>query len=253
MWDAWEKGVSFVELQADADEMHRWWNTAFEVSELSQTPPHRREIILSATGHNSIVAKGKTCALQLHRYNLESFTTQEHDILRRLATVFEQSYTRFLDLQKAENQARESQIEAALERVRSRSLAMHKSEELRNVVNTLYGEFQSLNVNFHVAAIQLFLDDSKDMYLWLSTADGLYDDIIHWPFEDLPVFHEVYNSRATKVLEYTLDKKETEEFLEAYFKLEAVPKERKDATRSPEVIDIFGSSFEKAGIFPLFF
>ena len=35
--------------------------------------------------------------------------------------VFEQTYTRFLDLQKAEAQAREAKIEAALERVRSRT------------------------------------------------------------------------------------------------------------------------------------
>jgi len=42
----------------------------------------------------------------------------------RFGKVFQQTYTRFLDLQKAEAQAREAQIEAALERVRSRTLAM---------------------------------------------------------------------------------------------------------------------------------
>ena len=37
-----------------------------------------------------------------------------HDIFKRFAKVFEQTYTRFLDLQKAEAQARESQIQLAL-------------------------------------------------------------------------------------------------------------------------------------------
>ena len=37
-----------------------------------------------------------------------------HDVFKRFAAVFEQTYTRFLDLQKAEAQARESQIELAL-------------------------------------------------------------------------------------------------------------------------------------------
>ena len=55
---------------------------------------------------------------------------EAHDIFKRFAKVFDQTYTRFLDLQKAEAQAREAQIDAALERVRSRSLAMHKGEEL---------------------------------------------------------------------------------------------------------------------------
>jgi hypothetical protein len=37
-----------------------------------------------------------------------------HDIFKRFAKVFEQTYTRFLDLQKSEAQARESQIQLAL-------------------------------------------------------------------------------------------------------------------------------------------
>ncbi len=42
------------------------------------------------------------------------------DLFTRFAKVFEQTYTRFLDLKKAEAQAREAQIETALEKVRSR-------------------------------------------------------------------------------------------------------------------------------------
>ena len=47
------------------------------------------------------------------------YTDEENDVLMRFGKVFQQTYTRFLDLQKAEAQARESQIEAALERVRA--------------------------------------------------------------------------------------------------------------------------------------
>jgi hypothetical protein len=46
-------------------------------------------------------------------------------------------------LQKAEAQAKEAQIEAALERVRSRSMAMHKSEEVMDVAVTVYDELQN--------------------------------------------------------------------------------------------------------------
>ena len=44
---------------------------------------------------------------------------QAWDIFKRFSNVFDQTYTRFLDLQKAEAQAREAQIETALERVRA--------------------------------------------------------------------------------------------------------------------------------------
>ncbi|MBT8221952.1 MAG: nuclear transport factor 2 family protein, partial [Eudoraea sp.] len=75
-----------------------------------------------------------------HGYLL--FITREpvpeaYDIFRRFAKVFEQTYTRFLDLQKAEAQAREARIENALEKVRSRSIGMQKSEELREVIQVI--------------------------------------------------------------------------------------------------------------------
>ena len=51
------------------------------------------------------------------------FSDEASIFFRRFAKVFEQTYTRFLDLQKAEAQARESQIQLALERVRARTMA----------------------------------------------------------------------------------------------------------------------------------
>jgi len=177
-------------------------------------------------------------------------TEEEKDVLVKFTREFEQFYQRFLDLQKAEAQAREAQIEVALERVRSRSMAMHKSEDLRSVVNTLYGELQSLNVDFHVVAIRLIRDESMDLHLWLSTADGLYDDIIYWPYTDIPIFHEIYNARATgKMLEYTLSETETKEFFEEYFKVDGVPQERKAATKDVKVIDFAGTDQKFTGIF----
>ena len=69
-----------------------------------------------------------------------------HDIFQRFSKVFEQTYTRFLDLKKAEAQAREAQIETALEKVRSRTMAMQKGEEVKDVVVLLYKELIALGV-----------------------------------------------------------------------------------------------------------
>jgi hypothetical protein len=71
----------------------------------------------------------------------------EHQVLIRFAKVFEQTYTRFLDIQKAEAQAREAQIEVAVERVRAKALAMHRSEEIMSVVQTLRHELGRLNID----------------------------------------------------------------------------------------------------------
>ena len=72
---------------------------------------------------------------------------ESHDIFKRFAKIFEQTYTRFLDLQKAETQAREAKIEAALEKVRSRSMGMQSSEELPEVANLMFLEIQTLDIH----------------------------------------------------------------------------------------------------------
>src|SRR4029078_11855608 len=69
-----------------------------------------------------------------------------HDVFKRFAAVFEQTYTRFLDLQKAEAQVKEAQVEAALEKVRSRSMGMQKSDELKEVIQVVYEQFVHLNI-----------------------------------------------------------------------------------------------------------
>jgi multidrug efflux pump subunit AcrA (membrane-fusion protein) len=87
-------------------------------------------------------------------------------IVERFTIVFNQTYTRFLDLQRAEAQAREAQIEAALERVRSSSLAMHRSEELQGVVNTVVEQLKELNIESDTTNILIFNGELENVELW---------------------------------------------------------------------------------------
>ena len=95
-----------------------------------------------------------------------------HDVFKRFAKVFEQTYTRFLDLQKAEAQAREAKIEAALERVRSRTMAMQRSEELAEVATVLFQQVKGLGVPQWICGFSIFEIDDKE-YTWYSaSAEG---------------------------------------------------------------------------------
>jgi len=108
-------------------------------------------------------------------------------LLERFASVFEQTYTRFLDLQKAEAQARESQIEASLERVRSRSMGMQKSEELKEVIQVVYEQFVHLNINVEHTGFIMDYKERDDMHIWLADKHAVpfqvsipYFDCAHW-------------------------------------------------------------------------
>ena len=81
----------------------------------------------------------------------------------RFARAFDHIYTRFLDLQKAEAQTREAQIEAALERVRSLALGMHKSEEVGKVTDGLFEELNKLTLKV-IGCTIIVIDEKKDTW-----------------------------------------------------------------------------------------
>src|SRR5215203_1385916 len=101
--------------------------------------------------------------------SFDAITNEQVEILSRFSTVFDLSYTRYADVAKAEAQVREAQIEAALEKVRSRSLAMHNSDELSEVVDIVFKKLHELKIIFDGGvAIQTFAEGSKDSISWVT-------------------------------------------------------------------------------------
>ncbi|HJS53286.1 MAG TPA: tetratricopeptide repeat protein, partial [Chitinophagaceae bacterium] len=107
------------------------------------------------------------------------------DIFKRFGIVFEQTYTRFLDLQKAEAQVRESQIQLAMERVRARTMAMQKSNELPEAANLLFQQVQSLGMPAWSAGYCIWDDDKKAITLWMSS-EGVLQPSLRMPLTEDP-------------------------------------------------------------------
>ena len=98
---------------------------------------------------------------------------EDIDILVKFAGTFDLAHRRFLDLQKAEKQASEVKVEAALERIRSRTMGMQKSEELVEFAILLQKEFKELGFNQFFEAGYILVDEEKDTQdLWVSNFDG---------------------------------------------------------------------------------
>ena len=97
---------------------------------------------------------------------------ESHDIFKRFANVFEQTYTRFLDLKKAEAQAKEAQIEAALEKVRSRSLEMSESSEMQNVANEILKQLRAVGLKIDALAMSGVIDNDSDYDVWVGGANS---------------------------------------------------------------------------------
>jgi hypothetical protein len=93
--------------------------------------------------------------------------------MKKIHFCFSLTFRRYQDLQKAEVQAREAQIETSLERVRSKTMAMHSSDDVTSATATMFTELERLGIENMRCGIAHFLEDHK-MEVWSvsNLADG---------------------------------------------------------------------------------
>lgn len=119
-----------------------------------------------------------TVSASFHHFGLieasgpTAHSAEQLEILNRFGKVFDLSYTRFNDLHKAEAQAREAQVETALERVRSRTLAMQKSEELPETAAILFRQLIHLGIAPNRLYIGIIDDETGAIEFWITDEDG---------------------------------------------------------------------------------
>lgn len=99
-------------------------------------------------------------------------TDTDTGLFKRFTKVFELAYRRYLDIETAGMQAREAQIELGLERVRARAMAMQKSEELSQLIATVYTELVKLDVVFDRCFIMIFDSKSNGVTWWIASHEA---------------------------------------------------------------------------------
>ena len=221
-----------MEVSFSAREMHKWWSRAFEVSDFKNIPSQRKKLLLNAPGWSVSSALETFSGVQFNRYYLEPFNQHEHHIQRRFAKVFEQAYVRFIDLQKAEAQAREAQIETALERVRSKTMAMQRSEEIGGIVYQVFSELRKLNIVHHLSGIATEYATGQDWFnMWYASEEHDYAKSLRFNFfkhrsmDSWKVAHE----NGVEFISDSYSKKEKDEYWDLVFSTSTVTisKERK--------------------------
>ncbi len=192
-----KKGPGFFTEEFSQNEKRKYFTKLFEHKPWSDlSSEQKKETLSSSGGYTRSVAVSKHTSIFIINHHGRKFTEGENNILKRFAKVFEQTYTRFLDLQKAEAQAREAKIEAGLERVRSRSLAMHKSEELLEVVTVIFEQLRTLGLQLWNCGIFRFHSkQSSDAELWMTRPDGkMMGQSFVIPLDKVPVYKKLYEA-----------------------------------------------------------
>jgi hypothetical protein len=186
-----------------------WDNYIFKFTELSFLPDPVKVAMRSLPRIYLNVSFNSFGSLTFSSF--EPLGENEFDILLRFAKVFDQTYTRFLDLQKAEAQAREAQIEVALERIRARALSMHRSEELLEVAKVLREQLDKLGQpELETSAIHFYEQDDKNIVSWRafrissSKQESITYNRMDIPKNSCAFVREMENRYRGKEKDYTL-------------------------------------------------
>ncbi len=114
---------------------------------------------------------------------VEELDAEQVEILKRFARVFEQTYTRFLDLQKAEALAFETMQQTSLDRVRGEIASMRTAEDLQRVTPLIWRELTMLGVPFFRCGVFIINDDTRLIQSFVTTPTGEHLATLEIPFE----------------------------------------------------------------------
>ncbi|HJS56159.1 MAG TPA: nuclear transport factor 2 family protein [Chitinophagaceae bacterium] len=245
IWSSKKKIIAFEQDSNDLKRTLKWLSqydkkTADEITELIRVNKIKRG------WHRAVkLANGRLITDFINEPPAEI-----ESILLKMGAAFDLAYKRFLDLKNAETQAKEARIELALERVRARAMAMHNSDELAELVSTVFNELTHLD--FKLTSCIIWIHDSEKAIdtLWIASAE------MNKPAEPYQVtpFHKdffrsvihAWKSKDPKWV-YTFAGPEKRNFEKAFFKeLPNLTDSLRKALKVPQQV-VFSASFNNFG------
>ena len=203
--EAKDKGIDFFATNLSFKEKNRFYKKLFEyIPGLSEKA---KEFYFSCPGLAASTVLLENICLYIENFSGIPYSDEENDTLMRFGKVFQQTYTRFLDLQKAEGQAREAHIEAALERVRSRAMAMHKTDELLDAAELVYKELTSLEITSMAVSYAFVNEQEKNaLYYGINPVDGKIPPIpFVFPHTETHVMRSILSSWKKQEAFYVIE------------------------------------------------
>ena len=130
----------------------------------------------------------------------QALTEEECNIITQFAQVFGLIYMRFLDLQKAESQAREAFRKTALDRVQAEIASMRTVDDLNRITPLIWKELINLGVPFFRCGVFIIDVNEQFVHAYLSTPEGKSLGVLHLAFGSVEtVSNMVENWRLQKL------------------------------------------------------
>ena len=102
LYEARKNKENFYSILFGKKETDSWWKYFFSKATNIKITTKRKNYIAKTTGLSQSVVLGEYASIHMMKYVPVPYLEEENQILKRFGKVFDQVYTRFLDLQKAE-------------------------------------------------------------------------------------------------------------------------------------------------------
>ncbi|MES1219822.1 MAG: ATP-binding protein [Bacteroidota bacterium] len=168
--EAKENGVDFFVTTLSFEEKNKFYEELF--NHVPGLPEESQEIIFNAPGYSISTALLENVSLYIENFTGIPFSDEENAILIRFGKVFQQTYTRFLDLQRAEAQALEAIKRASVDRVRAEIASMRTTSDLERITPLIWNELTTLGVPFIRCGVFIMDEEKQQVQSFLSTPDG---------------------------------------------------------------------------------
>ena len=114
--------------------------------------------------------------------------------LKRFSSVIGLTYTRYIELQKAESNTKEAVKQASLDRVRAEIASMRKRNDLERITPLIWEELTVLGIPFIRCGVFIMDEEQELIHTFLSTPDGKAIGAFHIPFDTSGNFEIMVNN-----------------------------------------------------------
>jgi signal transduction histidine kinase len=168
-FEHWKKGTVYATVKVSGKEKIEYDDFYFTKSGFKLVPEETKKMLMqleTLVFSMAFMQYGAVC------WAPNPIDDTDAKILQRFAKVFEQTYTRFLDLQKAEHQAREAVKQASLDRVRGEIASMRSQQDLDRITPLIWTELHNLGIRFSRCGIFIMDIPNEEVNIFLSSPQG---------------------------------------------------------------------------------
>ena len=221
----------------------------FENTGMKDLPKEVKEAIRSENEVYFEYAKMKQGLVSF--INLEPFSEEIFPILKRIARTFEQAYTRFLDVERAEKLALETSRQASLDRIRAEIASMRSAEDLQQITPIIWDELKTLEIPFIRCGVFIIDEEMGVSHTYLSTSQGDPIAALHLPIEGISLIENIVASwQNIKVYTEHWDKQGFRDWTQNLIDKGFIDsKEKYEAGSAPETLDLHFLPFKQGMLY----